>query len=101
MKAMRWLVLAVGVVLSACGPKEGDGGAKASEQAQPLDDALALLPGGAIAVGTIDARAFYGSQTFGADLARLTEKYVPIGDEAGFKASRDVDRVTFASYAYS
>ncbi len=101
MKAMRWVALAVAVALAACGPKEGGGGAKNAEQAQPLDDALAVLPGGAIAVGTIDARAFYGSQTFGADLARITEKYIPIGDEAGFKASRDVDRVTFATYAYS
>ncbi|HEY8080245.1 MAG TPA: hypothetical protein VIF62_39215, partial [Labilithrix sp.] len=91
MKAQRWLALAVALTLSACGPKEGDNGAKNAEQEQPLDDALALLPGGAIAVGTIDARAFYGSQTFGADLAKMTEKYVPIGDEAGFKASRDVD----------
>ena len=65
-----------------------------------MDDALALLPGNAIAAGTVDARAFFGSQTFGADLAKLVEKYVPIGAEAGFQASRDVDRVTFASYSY-
>jgi hypothetical protein len=65
-----------------------------------LDDALALLPGNAIGAGTVDARAFFGSQSFGADLARLVEKYVPIGAEAGFQASRDVDRVTFASYSY-
>jgi hypothetical protein len=65
-----------------------------------MDDALALLPGNAIAAGTVDARAFFGSQTFGADLAKLVEKYVPIGTEAGFQASRDVDRVTFGSYSY-
>ena len=65
-----------------------------------MDDALALLPGNAIAVGTVDARAFFGSQTFGAELAKLVEKYVPIGQEAGFQASRDVDRVTFGSYSY-
>ena len=65
-----------------------------------MDDALALLPGNAIGAGTIDARAFFGSQSFGADLAKLVEKYVPLGAEAGFQASRDVDRVTFASYSY-
>jgi hypothetical protein len=105
MKASRWLcvgaAIAVGVASGACGPKEQGGEVKAGEQPQALDDALALLPGGAIAVGTVDARAFYGSQTFGADLAKMTEKYMPIGPEAGFQASRDVDRVTFASYAYS
>ena len=65
-----------------------------------MDDALALLPGSAIAVGTVDARTFFSSPTFGAELAKLVEKYLPIGQEAGFQASRDVDRVTFASYAY-
>ena len=107
MKAMRWLcgafalVVALSFTSGACGPKEQGGEVKAGEQPQALDDALALLPGGAIAVGTVDARAFYGSQTVGADLAKMTEKYMPIGPEAGFQASRDVDRVTFASYAYS
>lgn len=72
-----------------------------SAEAEPgMADALALLPGNAIAAGTVDARAFFGSATFGADLAKLVEKSIPIGAEAGFQASRDVDRVTFASYSY-
>ncbi len=100
MNALRWLVVLAAVLFVGCGPKEGGGGPKAPE-GQSTDDALALLPGGAIAVGTIDARAFFGSQTFGADLAKLVEKYVPIGQEAGFQASRDVDRMTFATYSYS
>jgi hypothetical protein len=65
-----------------------------------MNDALALLPGNAISIGTVDARAFFGSQTFGSELAKLVEKYMPIGQEAGFQASRDVDRVTFGSYSY-
>jgi hypothetical protein len=65
-----------------------------------MDDAFALLPANAIAVGTVDGRAFFGSKTFGSELAKLVEKYLPIGQEAGFQASRDVDRVTFASYAF-
>ena len=84
---------------AACGDKNAADAKTATSEAS-LDDALALLPGNAIGAGTIDGRAFFGSQTFGADLAKVVEKYVPIGAEAGFQASRDVDRVTFASYSY-
>ena len=108
MNALRWfffsaslfatLTLAA-VALPACGG--GDKTDVKAPTAEPgMDDALSLLPGNAIAAGTVDARAFFSSQTFGADLAKLVEKYVPIGSEAGFQASRDVDRVTFASYSY-
>lgn len=84
---------------SGCGGKD-KADAKSPEGEASMDDALALLPGNAIVAGTIDGRAFFGSQTFGADLAKIVEKYVPLGPEAGFQASRDVDRVTFASYSY-
>ncbi|MDB4940650.1 MAG: hypothetical protein JWP97_184 [Labilithrix sp.] len=84
---------------AGCGGDKG-GDAKSASSEASFDDAIALLPGGPIGAGTVDARAFFGSQTFGADLAKLVETYVPIGAEAGFKASRDVDRVTFASYSY-
>ncbi|MBX3193079.1 MAG: hypothetical protein KF819_39205 [Labilithrix sp.] len=100
MKALRWIVLfSFFVFLLACG-KDPEG-AKSPDKDPSLDDALALLPGNAIAVGTVDARAFFGSQSFGADLGKLVEKYMPLGPEAGFLPSRDVDRVTFASYSYS
>ena len=82
-----------------CGGKDGEG-AKAADKEPSLDDALALLPGNAIAVGTVDARAFFGSKTFGSELAKVVEKYVPIGKEANFDAARDVDRVTWGSYSY-
>lgn len=85
--------------LPACGGGDKTEAKSPSAEAA-MDDALALLPGNAIAAGTVDARAFFSSQTFGADLAKLVEKYVPIGAESGFQASRDVDRVTFASYSY-
>lgn len=103
MTAPRWLFLSL-VLLSALAltgcPSTDKTEIKAAKADPALDDALALLPGNALAVGTIDARAFFGSETFGADLAKLLEKYVPIGAEAGFQASRDVDRVTFGSYSY-
>jgi len=105
MNALRWFFFSIFfttlalVALPGCGG--GDKTDVKSPSAEPgMDDALSLLPGNAIAAGTVDARAFFSSQTFGADLAKLVEKYVPIGAEAGFQASRDVDRVTFASYSY-
>lgn len=93
------LLIASMLVLVGC-PGKDNGEAKAPSAEPGMDDALALLPGNAIAAGTVDARAFFGSATFGADLAKLVEKYIPIGAEAGFQASRDVDRVTFATYSY-
>lgn len=83
----------------ACGGGKNEG-PKAVAKEPALDDALALLPGNAIAVGSVDARAFFGSETFGAELVKLVEKYLPLGTEANFEASRDVDRVTWASYSY-
>jgi hypothetical protein len=103
MNVLRWLgltlLLSSTALLTGCPGKENTEVKTPSAEAG-MDDAIALLPGSAIAVGTIDARAFFGSATFGADLAKLVEKYIPIGTEAGFQASRDVDRVTFGSYSY-
>jgi hypothetical protein len=87
------------VLAMACGGKQDN--VKTPDSNTGMDDALALLPGNAILVGTVDGRAFFGSQTFGSELGKLVEKYLPLGQEAGFQASRDVDRVTFASYSYS
>ena len=93
-----WFVFLFTLLLAACGGDKKE--AKAPQVDSGMDDAIALLPGNAIALGTIDARAFFGSQTFGSELAKLVEKYMPIGQEADFQASRDVDRVTWASYSY-
>jgi hypothetical protein len=107
MNALRWFssFLSISLASLTLAAVPGCGGGDKTEVKSPaaepgMEDALSLLPGSAIAVGTVDARAFFSSQTFGADLAKLVEKYVPIGAEAGFQASRDVDRVTFASYSY-
>lgn len=88
----------MGTLISACGGKKEE--AKAPAPKKVDDDALALLPSGPIAVGTVDGRAFLGSPTFGGELAKLVEKYVPLGQDAGFSLTKDVDRVTFASYSY-
>ncbi len=91
-----WLVASLFV---ACGGDKKEE-AKQPEAAPRLDDAFALLPGSAIVVATVDARAFFSSQTFGADLAKMVEKWMPLGQEAGFLASRDVDRITLGVYSY-
>lgn len=62
-------------------------------------DPLALFPSGALAMFTIDLRAFYASQSTGPLAARLVEKYFPVGTEAGFSASRDLDRATAGVYS--
>lgn len=98
-RGLSFLFILLSVLFLACGG-DNKGAPKTPTAESGMDDALALLPGNAIAVGSVDARAFFGSQTFGAELAKLVEKYLPLGQEAGFQASRDVDRVTFASYAY-
>ena len=88
-------------MLVACGSDNKGATTPTSSGSNNLDDAFALLPGNAIAVGTVDARAFFSSATFGADLSKLVEQLIPVGAEAGFHASTDVDRVTWASYSYS
>lgn len=92
------LIVLLSLVVAACGGDKKESKTPAVDSG--MDDALALLPGNAIALGTVDARAFFGSKTFGAELAKLVEKYVPIGQEADFQASRDIDRITWASYSY-
>jgi hypothetical protein len=93
------LAIALALTLASCGGDKKPANSPSAPD-NGMDDAFALLPGNAIAVGTVDARAFVGSKTFGAELARLIDRYVPFGAEAGFQATRDVDRVVFASYSY-
>ena len=91
----------------ACGggkPGEGAVVPKTSTEvsAEQIDkDPLILFPSSAIAIGTLDAKAFYESKTLGPEVAKLAEQYSPIGAEAGFSASKDLDRITFASYSLS
>ncbi len=84
---------------SACGGKAPD--AKDVTTVAPAIDAdpLALLPGSPVALVNVDARAFYDSGSYGAQLAQLSEQLLPIGAESGFVASRDVDRATLGSYS--
>jgi hypothetical protein len=103
-RAMRALVLVAVVTLgalfhvAACGP-----GAKSPVASAPdLDaDPLALLPGSAVLLATLDARAMFASAGVGAQVAALTDALLPLGAEAGFDAKRDVDRVVLGVYTSS
>jgi hypothetical protein len=47
----------------------------------------------------VDLRAFYTSPSAGPTAAQVAEKYFPIGAEAGFSASRDLDRMMGGIYS--
>jgi hypothetical protein len=106
-KRRGWDRLVVPCVALALGGVSGCGGhagahleAPRALTAEQIDaDPLALLPGSAGVVATSDAHAVSASGAVGAQLEALAERYIPIGDEAGFKASRDVDRVVAGAYS--
>ncbi len=92
-----WVVptLSIALGLVACGGKGAAGPGKTAD----LDgDPLALLPGSAVFAGNLDTRALYQS-TLGPRLAAIGDKLLPLGEDAGFRASRDVNRVVFGGYA--
>jgi len=98
-------VLSVGgiTLAVACGGSNKDavtahGGSELSA-AQIDADAIALLPGSAVAIASVDAKAFFASPSLGPTVAKLIEQYFPIGEEAGFKPSRDVDSIVAATYS--
>jgi len=62
-------------------------------------DPLGLFPAGALGMFAIDTKAFYASQSTGPLAAKLAEKFFPVGAEAGFSPSRDLDRVTAGVYS--
>ncbi len=89
--------LAVSLAVGACGGKGANAG---GEKRLDIDaDPLALLPASPLVVAKVDARAVFDSGAAGAQVAAVADKLVPIGEKAGFRATRDVDQVVFASYA--
>ncbi|HEX3344532.1 MAG TPA: hypothetical protein VHS09_08150 [Polyangiaceae bacterium] len=92
----RVLALTAVVALAACGGKEA---ASPAEAKLDLDsDPLALLPGSALVVASVDARAMFASARVGPPLAALADSLLPFGADAGFDAKRDVDRVVLGVY---
>jgi len=93
----RWILLLAVCLLLACGGKGANAG---GENKLDLDsDPLALLPGSAVIVANVDARSLWDSTTVGPQLGVIADRLMPLGDDAGFEAERDVDRVVLASYA--
>jgi hypothetical protein len=92
----RALVLLALVALVACG---GKAVATPAEAKLDLDsDPLALLPGSAVVVASLDAKAMFASASVGAQVAALADSLLPLGPDAGFDAKRDVDRVVLGVY---
>jgi hypothetical protein len=93
---------ALSLSLSAC-PKSEDvivhtGQGKEKTAAQIDADALALLPGGAITVGMLDAQALFASQ-FGDKLLEVAKRRAPVPEAAGFDPKRDITKVYFGVYS--
>ena len=61
-------------------------------------DPLALLPGGAITVGVLDAQALFNSQ-FGDKLLEVAKRRAPVPEAAGFEPKRDVTKIYFGVYS--
>lgn len=97
----RWiLILATCAAVLFCLGCGGKGASTGGENKIDLDsDPLALLPGSAVIVANIDARSLWDSTTVGPQLGAIADRLVPLGDDVGFEAKRDVDRVVLASYA--
>jgi hypothetical protein len=97
---MRIGALVFSLSLAGCGPGAGHAISPSGLSAEQIDaDPMALLPAAPVAVASVDTRAFYTSGSVGAQLASLSENLLPLADAAGFKASRDVDRVVAATYS--
>ncbi len=103
MRMGRALYLVAALAAAACGgsqdsvsPAHGPNDVTAEQ----IDaDPLALLPSSAALLVRVDAASFYKSSSLGSSVAALSDRLLPIGEEAGFLASRDVDQVTAAAYS--
>jgi len=93
---------ALGLALAGC-PKSEDvivhtGQGKEKTAPQIDADPLALLPGGAITVGVLDAQALFASQ-FGDKLLEVAKRRAPVPDAAGFEPKRDISKLYFGVYS--
>jgi hypothetical protein len=91
------MLLVVSLAAGACAGKGANAG---GEKKVDVDaDPLALLPAAPLVVAKADARAVFDSGAAGAQVAAMASKLVPLGEQAGFLATRDVDRIVLADYA--
>ncbi|HSY22924.1 MAG TPA: hypothetical protein VK841_12450 [Polyangiaceae bacterium] len=80
--------------LAAC-----KGAGAASDAAATIDgDPLALLPPGAVAFANVEVQSIAQAGSSGTSLAAVADSLVPLGADAGFVPSRDVDRIVLGEY---
>jgi hypothetical protein len=92
--------LALALAAGSCGGGNKDAVTPNGVEAQSIDsDPAALLPSGAMVIAKVDAKAMFASNSVGGQVGTLVERLVPIGDEAGFKASRDLDSALVGTYS--
>lgn len=100
---LLWLALfGLGLMLLGC-PRREDvivhtGQGKQQTAPQIDADPLALLPGGAVSVGVLDAQALFASQ-FGDKLLEVAKRRAPLPEAAGFDPKRDVSKLYFGVYS--
>lgn len=84
----------------ACGGNKGGDAKAATDAPKTLEsDPIALFPSGPIALGHVDVKAMFAAGASGAEAVSLADRYFPMGPEAGFSLSKDVDSVYIGSYA--
>jgi hypothetical protein len=92
--------LALALAAVSCGGGNKDAVTPNGAEAQSIDsDPAALLPSGAMMIAKVDAKAMFASNSVGGQVGTLVERLLPIGDEAGFKASRDLDSALVGTYS--
>ncbi len=86
-------------VLPACGGGKDSVTPKVAETQPAIDaDPVALLPSGAMVIAKVDTKAMFTAGSVGGQVTLLAERMMPVGEEAGFKASRDLESAIVASY---
>jgi hypothetical protein len=90
----RWLTVPVLALLIACKGADSGGSTKTDIDSDPL----ALLPASALVVASVDMQAIEHAGTGGAALAAVTDTFLPLGEDAGFVPSRDLDRILVGEY---
>jgi hypothetical protein len=107
MKSRNWntLILALGLgcaALVGCAKKPDvivQTGAEKELTAPAIDkDPLALLPGNAIGLLSVDTKALFASP-FGGKLLALVRQHLPVPESAGFEPARDLKHVYLGSYS--
>jgi hypothetical protein len=75
------------------------GAGSASDAAAAIDaDPLALLPPGAVVLANVDVQSIERAGSGGSSLTTVADSLLPLGPDAGFVPSRDVDRIVVGEY---